>query len=228
MMRALAMDAAGAAPQAYESATQPFEYHRYDLPGRSSLAPGETTQVRLVTAGGVPIEKRYVVEGQGSWYWNARGEVDEPLPVQVRLEFVNDRASELGRLLPAGVVRVHARDADGRATFAGEDRIGHVAEDERIRLSVGRATDVVATRRQVDHRRITVKPYEIETAAELRLRNHKPQAVTVDVRESIAGTWTVLESSHPSERRDATTLGFEVPVPAGGETVVRYRLQVGR
>jgi hypothetical protein len=227
MVRALAMEAADAAPQGSARETQSFEYHRYDLAGRSSLAPGETTQVRLLTASGVPIEKRYVVEGHGAWHWSARSEVEEPLPVQARLEFVNDRASELGRLLPAGVVRTHARSADGRATFAGEDRIGHVAQDERIRLSVGRATDVVATRRQVDHRRVTVKPYEVETAAELRLRNHKKQAVTVDVRESIGGTWTVLESSHPSERRDATTLGFEVPVPAGGETVVRYRLQVG-
>jgi hypothetical protein len=97
-----------------------------------------------------------------------------------------------------------------------------------VRLSVGRATDVVATRRQTDHRRVSVKPYDVETAAELRLRNHKKQPVTVDVRESIAGTWTVVDSSHPGERLDATTLGFSVAVPAGGETVVRYRLQVGR
>jgi hypothetical protein len=228
MVRAMAMEAADVAAQGYDGESQPFEYHRYDLTGHISLAPGETTQVRLLRAGGVPIEKRYVVQGQGAWYWNARGEIDEPLPVQARLEFVNDRASELGRLLPAGVVRVHARDTDGRATFAGEDRIGHLAEDERVRLSVGRATDVVATRRQTEHRRISVKPYDVETAAELRLRNHKKQPVTVDVRESIAGTWTVVESSHPGDRLDATTLGFSVAVPAGGETVVRYRLQVGR
>ena len=228
MARMLSAEAAGAAPQADAVETRPFEYHRYDLPGRTTVAPGETTQVRLLGAHDVPIEKRYVVDSHGGWYRSGRGDVEEPLPVQARLEFENESAGALGRLLPAGIVRVYARDAEGRTTFAGEDRIGHVAEDERVRLMVGRATDVVATRRQTDHRRVTVKPFEVETAAEVRLRNHKKRAVTVEIRESIGGTWKVVESSHPAERLDANTLGFEIEVPPGGETVVRYRLQVGR
>ena len=37
-----------------------------------------------------------------------------------------------------------------------------------------------------------------------------------------------LESSQPSRKVDARTLAFDVPVPAGGEAELRYRIQVGQ
>jgi len=52
--------------------------------------------------------------------------------------------------------------------------------------------------------------------------------VTVVVRQPIDGDWKVLESSQPSRKVDARTLAFDVPVPAGAEAELRYRIQVGR
>jgi hypothetical protein len=37
-----------------------------------------------------------------------------------------------------------------------------------------------------------------------------------------------MESSVPARKADAGTLAFDVPVPAGGEAVLRYRVRVGR
>jgi hypothetical protein len=36
----------------------------------------------------------------------------------------------------------------------------------------------------------------------------------------------VLKSSHPPTRKDANTLQFALPVPAGKETVLTYTLRV--
>jgi len=48
------------------------------------------------------------------------------------------------------------------------------------------------------------------------------------VHEPVDGQWRVLESSVPARKHDARTLAFDVAVPAGGETVLTWRLQVGR
>jgi hypothetical protein len=43
----------------------------------------------------------------------------------------------------------------------------------------------------------------------------------------MTGNWAVLTHSHPYEKADAFTIRFEVPVPAGGEAKVAYRVKVG-
>ena len=130
--------------------------------------------------------------------------------------------------LPAGVVRVYQPDAAGTLQLLGEDRLRHTPKDEEVEIEAGNAFDVVASRVQTDYRELNVKPYEIETAFELTLRNRRRDATTVQVREPVGGEWKVVESSHPAVKVDADTLGFDVPVPAGGEVVVRYRVAVTR
>jgi hypothetical protein len=46
------------------------------------------------------------------------------------------------------------------------------------------------------------------------------------VRETVPGDWTVLESSHPFEKRDVSTIQFDMDVPAGAEVVLTYRVRV--
>jgi hypothetical protein len=94
-------------------------------------------------------------------------------------------------------------------------------------LALGRAADVVATRIQTDWRKVAVEPFEAESAYEVTLRNQKAGAVTVEVRERVAGEWQVLESTLPPRKVDARTLGFDVPVAAGGKSVFRYGVRVG-
>ena len=84
----------------------------------------------------------------------------------------------------------------------------------------------MASRTQTDFRELGTKPYSIEAAFEVKIRNHKKEAVTVTLREPVGGDWKVVESSLKPIKVDAATLGFEVPVPNDGETVVTYRVQV--
>jgi hypothetical protein len=198
------------------------EYHLYTLNRRVSLRDHESKQIGLLSAASVPVTKTYVVEGSPEIFRMNRAP-DKP-PVRVFLSFRNNVAAGLGQPLPAGIVRVYQPDSQGNLTLLGEDSIRHTPKDETARTDVGNAFDIVAERRQTDFRRISNRVYE--SAFEITLRNHKDKPVTVEVREPVNGSWEVLESSLPAKKINAFTLGFDVPVPAGGTAKLTYRVRV--
>ena len=224
-------EAAPAPPPAGGPSESGFtEHHRYAFEGRIALPDHATTQLPLLTAAGVPVERRYQVTGAAPWVRSPAppGELGARVPVRVVVVLRNTAANGLGRPLPAGIVRLWARDASGGLSLVGEDRLAHLPRDETAELTVADASEVIAYRQQTDFRKVDVDPYQVETAFRLTLRNRKDAPVTVRVHEPLDGQWRVLESSLPSRKHDARTLAFEVPVPAGGESVLTWRVQVGR
>lgn len=201
------------------------EYHLYSLGRRTSLAENETKQISLLTGTGVPVAKRFVVNGRQFYYRN-RQAPGTPLKDDVRVFYVfrNDERSGLGAPLPAGTVRVYQADSKGRLQFAGEDRIDHTPKDEDVTLQIGNAFDIVCERRQTEYERVADNVFEV--AFEIVLRNHKETPVTVEVNEPIAGDWRMLASSHAAQKTDAWAARFSVAVAAGGEARLTYRVRV--
>jgi hypothetical protein len=147
--------------------------------------------------------------------------------VDVWLSFRNDKDSGMGIPLPAGRVRVSQQDkADGSLEFIGEDAIDHTPKNEDVRVRLGTAFDVVGERRQTDFT-LDTKKRVMEEAFEIKLRNHKAQAVEVVVRENLYrwSEWSLVDQSTPSEKKDAQTVEFPVRVAADGEAVVTYRVR---
>jgi hypothetical protein len=143
--------------------------------------------------------------------------------VRVTIEFKNAAQAGLGMPLPKGIVRVYKEDKSGAQEFVGEDRIDHTAKDETVRMTIGNAFDVVGEYRQVDQRRISDK--ESESSHEIKLRNHKTEAITVKVVEHAYGDWRVTASSPDFVKKDAQTLEWTVTIPADGEKVVTYTVR---
>lgn len=204
-----------------------FDYHAYTLQRRVTLPAQSTKQIALHLATEVPLTRRYVVTSSAPHALSVgRGEPQRPA-VQVRVEFDNDTDHGLGLALPAGIARVYEESADGASRFVGEERLEHTPAGETVSLTVGRAFDVVVERRQTDYRDVGGSGRRsYEAAFRLELRNSKSDSVTVEVRESLHGRWKMLESSHPATRLDVSTAQFSVPVPAGGEAVLTYRVRV--
>jgi len=144
--------------------------------------------------------------------------------VQVFYKFRNDEASGLGMPMPAGVIRVYQADTKGGLQFAGEDRIDHTPKDEDVTIKIGTAFDVICERKQTDFERIADNVYEM--AFEIRLRNHKATPIAVQVNEPIAGDWRMLSSTYPAKKTEAFAAQFDVPVAAGAESVLQYRVRV--
>ena len=202
------------------------EYHLYSLGRRTSINNNETKQVSMLGATSVPVLKRFVVEGQNFYYHNAH-HPGAPIKdvVQVYYQFRNEEKAGLGVPMPSGVVRVYQADSKGGVHFVGEDRISHTPKDETLNLKIGNAFDVVCEREQTDFQKIASGVYEVEY--EITLRNHKESAITVEVNEPIGGTWRMLSSSHEWQKSAAWAAQFKVPVAAGAETTLKYRLRVG-
>jgi len=58
------------------------------------------------------------------------------------------------------------------------------------------------------------------------LKNAKPEAVTVTVREPMPGDWTMVSESQPHTKAASGTAEWQVRVPAEGKTTLSYRVRV--
>lgn len=186
-----------------------FEYHLYSLARRTTIADRETKQIALFPSATTTIEKRYEYRGQ-----------QDAKRVKVVLEAENRDDRGLGMPLPAGKVRIYKRDAKDQPQFVGEDKIGHTPKNEKIRLVTGSAFDVVGERREMAHRQVSQRVNE--TDVEIKLRNRKDQAVTIDVYETLWGDWAIVRATLPHEKHDATTARFAVEVAPDSEVTLEF------
>ncbi len=222
-MTALAEAAARpAAPQFREESF--FEYHIYTLQRPSTIKDNQTKQISLVTADNIPVKKELLFHGAQYYYRSQYGEVMTNQQVGVYVEILNRKEDNLGIPLPKGTVRVYKRDSEGSLQFVGEDSIDHTPKDEKVRIKLGDAFDVVGTRKQTDWEKIAYDTYE--AAFEVSLRNHKKEDVAVRVVEPVPGDWTMLSSSHPYKKTEAHTAEFIIPVAKDKETILRYRVRM--
>ncbi len=201
-----------------------FEYHLYMLDSRTTIKDNQTKQLSLMSATEVPVTKRLMYYGAAEYYRNAYGMPISNQKVAVYLELKNSKENRLGIPLPKGKVRVYKADTAGSQQFIGEDWIDHTPKDERVKIKMGNAFDLVGERIQKDWRKIASQLYEVEW--EISLRNHKKQAQTVTVMEPVPGDWQVLHSTHPFEKVEAHTLKYEISVPAEGSTKLTYRVRL--
>lgn len=222
MKAVMAMEAAAARQDFSEEAF--FEYHLYTLERPTTVKNNEQKQVTLLEAPEFDIDKRLIYYGAAHYYRGQYGQVESNAKVGVFLDFENEKENGLGMPLPAGVVRVYKRDASGAQQFIGEDRIDHTPRDERVRIKMGEAFDVVGERRQMDFD--VIGDCTTESEWTVQVRNHKDEEVEVELMEPIGADWQIISSSHRHEKLDAHTFKFTVKVPARGETTVTYRVRV--
>ena len=217
-LRAVSEDAAQFVEEGF------FEYHLYTLQRPTTLLNNEQKQVTLLEADQVGIDKRLIFYGASHYYRGSYGQVVSNQKVGVYLDLANSEENNLGMPLPKGVVRVYKADGSGALQFIGEDQIDHTPRDERVRIKMGEAFDVVGDRRQMDYR--VIGACVSESDWEISVRNHKDEATEVEIIEPIGGDWEILSATHEAVKLDAHTFKFVVQVPARGEVKVSYSVRV--
>jgi len=220
-----------AAPQFTEKSFA--DYHLYTLGRPATVLNNQTKQIELNNAYEVPYQKIYVYDGvpKSGWFYSFEASpVSEPnmgsdfnKKVVQMIEFKNDEMSKMGMPLPAGKIRVYQQDKDGSQEFIGEDRIDHTPKDEKIRVTLGNAFDVVGERRQSEFK-VLVPGHSVSESFEIKLRNHKDTDVTVKVPETLYrwSEWEIRNSSHSFTKIDSRHIEYNVKVPKDGETVITY------
>jgi hypothetical protein len=211
------------------------EYHLYTLERSTSLRDRETKQVEFIHAAGVAAKQIYVYEGAkidpnryNGWNWeNIRNDhsygTESNPKVWVMREFVNSEGNHLGMPLPRGRVRFYRHNDDGQVEFTGENMIDHTPKDETIRIYTGNAFDVTGERRRTNYTVEGGRSTATETF-EIRVRNHKKDAVQVRVVEHLyrGKNWEITAKSDDYKKKDSQTVEFPVTIAPDGEKVITY------
>lgn len=197
-----------------ETSIPASESRMYELASPGRLAQGRTT-FPLAENVEVPIEKRYLVRAT---YWLGQNAESQPLPVEV---VYHVGAKTIEAALPAGTVRVYT---GAGSVFTGEDRIAHTPEKTDFEIETSEAFDLTARRLQSSFQQLS--PRETESGFETTIVSRKKEPVTVIVRENFPGDWTLVQSSVAGSRKSAGMIEFAVPVPAGAQAQVTYRVRV--
>ena len=190
----------------------------YPLPGRITVRAKQTKQVGIVDAIGVVADKTYAFNAYGF-------NTTPPQAADVTVGFIND-----GTALPAGTVRIYQEDARGQSRFVGENRITHSPAGSRMSIAIGEAFDVRVQPTKTDTD--TVGDRVTEHEMRYRLSNAGTRPVTVRVVQSLpAGGYAdyeVLEENIRSTDRFASSITWEVEVPANGDRNLEFRLRETR
>ena len=224
--------AIGGIPQVTEKAFD--EYHLYTLERPTTLRDRESKQVEFIRANNVKSQRLYVYDGMKidpqyrNWPMenirqNATYGTQSNTKVWVMQEFKNAKENNLGMPLPMGRVRFYRRDDDGRLEFTGESNIDHTPANETVRLYTGNAFDIVGERRQT-HFRVNNQENWADESFEIKVRNHKKEAVTVHVVEHMFRwtNWVISQNADKFTQKDAQTVEFVIDLPPEGEHVITY------
>jgi hypothetical protein len=139
------------------------------------------------------------------------------------VECTNSKESNMGMPLPQGKVRVYKADSEGRLQFVGEDRVSHTAVNEPVRLYLGDAFDVIATKVVKETKVISRRSQE--TTIEVVIRNRKTTPESISVYDHFSSEWTVVNSSVKPRRVDSRTAEFDLNVDANATTVLSYTIR---
>ncbi|MDD2240948.1 MAG: hypothetical protein PHO14_09305 [Kiritimatiellae bacterium] len=210
------------------------EFHLYTLPRPVVLRHNELKQVEFLRTPGVKGQRYYVYNPLVGFRPYGRVNTDPDYgttsdkKVGVRIEIENSKDNGLGVPLPKGRMRLYRTDAvDGRREFTGENKIDHLPKNEKLKLEMGSAFDLVGERKRLNFSVDSTAKRMSETI-QITLRNRKEnEAVEIRVIEPLyrAANAKVVNPSMAVERIDASTIEFRVPVPADGEAVVTYTVK---
>jgi hypothetical protein len=196
-----------------------FEYHIYNLQRPTTIANNETKQISLFEASNVSANKKFFYGSLSNrWYWNQSGQKK----IAVIIEFENSEEYDLGVPMPKGKVRVYKSDGES-LEFVGEDLVDHTPRNEKVKLKIGDAFDVLAEEVQTENTQISSKVWE--QAFEITFKNRKKEDIEIEVERNLGTNWEILKSSLNYNKKDAFRITFNVPVKADSETKLTFRVR---
>jgi hypothetical protein len=145
----------------------------------------ETKQILINKFARVPADKTYSCSPTEFGYLD---QADHKLRVPMHYVLHNDSGHGLGKAsLPYGKVRIFQDDGRGAVAFLGEDWGRFTPVDDRMRLYLGVAQDIVV-RRTIDRneqKRVAGNLHNREVVIKYEIENFKNQPVTLDVIENL-------------------------------------------
>ncbi len=191
------------------------DYYLYPLTERTTIADKQTKQVSFLEASGVKAKKIYAYKSS-SFSANDRAE-----HASVLVDFNNTASTGLGAELPEGIMRVYMRDHEGKPKFIGESAIEHTPQGSHLSVRTGEAFDITVEPAVTKEESLskTKKRFSVEYA----IHNSRNEDAVVELEQSsYFAIRKIVSESIKSQRIDAYTLKWLVPVKAKDETVLSF------
>jgi len=183
----------------------------------------ETKQLLFLKAPDVPITKIWTwdaVAMKGKWDPEKLNNKNVGIPVSYRI--VNNAESKLGKFaLWGGKARLFQDDGSGSTIFLGEDRTALVPVGEKTELYIGNSRDIVVTQRKMKEKRINEREndaqkvilYDMDETITAKIENFKDSPAVLTMIQHIPGEWEMIKCNMKYERKNASTLEFEIKLP---------------
>ncbi len=201
-----------------------FEYHLYTLQRPATIRNNEIKQISLLEGAGIKVVKTLIADFSRMMRVPEAGEYGtNQLNPEVQISFQNSTANGLGMPMPQGKVKVYQSDKSGSMQMLGEDRIQHTPRNESLRLTLGRAFDVIATKKRTNYTKLGDRG--ARESYELEMRNRKEVEDTVTVYEAFYGQWKIVEKSQEFVKVNSERAAFVVKVGPDQVKKVTYTVE---
>jgi len=186
------------------------------------IAHEETKQLLFLTEPNVPIRKIWTFDA-ATRPWDPEKLENQNVGIPVSYEVTNNDKSGLGKFaLWGGKARIFQQDGHGSTIFLGEDNAALVPVGEKMELYIGDSRDIVVTQRKMRDAQIELRKndsnkvvlYDTDEVITAKIENFKDSPAVLTMIQHIPGQWDMEQVNMKYEKKDASTLKFEIELPA--------------
>ncbi len=189
----------------------------------------ETKRVLFLKAPTVPIRKIWTWDASkvGESRWDPEKLDNQNVGIPVSYRIVNNVGSNLGEFaLWGGKARIFQDDGRNSTIFLGEDNAPLVPVGEKMELYIGDSRDIVVTQRRQQNHQINIRKndservvlYDTDEIITAKIENFKDKPAMLTMIQHIPGQWDMAECNMEYTKKDASTLEFEIELPARTDT----------
>lgn len=145
----------------------------------------ETKQLLASRFDDVPVTKKYTADLSANGYLD-HGKKQIKIPMHYELLNTKDKGLGTFALAP-GKARIFQEDGRGTEAFLGEDWAAFTPRDDKLRLFLGVAKDIVVIRtiEKNERKPVVGKVANFEITVKYEIENFKDQPITLDIVENL-------------------------------------------
>jgi len=185
----------------------------------------ETKQMLFLSEPNVPVRKIWTFDA-ANLPWDPEQLENQNVGIPVSYEVANSDKGGLGKFaLWGGKARLFQQDGHGSTIFLGEDHASLVPVGEKMELYIGDSRDIVVTQRKMRDAQIEIRKnndgrivlYDTDEIITAKIENFKDSPAVLTMIQHIPGQWDMEACSLKYVKKDASTLKFEIELPARTE-----------